>query len=41
VTSFPLVNTAQAKNVSQNWKATHEQINDDPPTKLRCIDLGH
>jgi phospholipase C len=28
VIAFPLVNTAQAKNVSQSWKATHEQIND-------------
>ncbi len=28
VTAFPLVNTAQARNVSQSWKATHEQINE-------------
>jgi len=27
VFSFPLQTTAQAKNVSQSWKATHEQIN--------------
>jgi phospholipase C len=27
VTSFALPNTGQAKNVSQSWKATHEQIN--------------
>ncbi len=26
VTAFPLPDTAQAKNVSQSWKATHEQI---------------
>ncbi len=26
VTAFPLPNTAQAKNVSQSWRATHEQI---------------
>jgi phospholipase C len=26
VVSFPLQNTAQAKNVSQSWKATHQQI---------------
>ena len=26
VLSFPLQNTAQAKNVSQSWKATHQQI---------------
>ena len=26
VVSFPLQNTAQAKHVSQSWKATHEQI---------------
>ncbi|MGB9183474.1 MAG: alkaline phosphatase family protein [Solirubrobacteraceae bacterium] len=26
VKAFPLPNTAQAKNVSQTWKATHEQI---------------
>ncbi len=26
VHAFPLANTAQAKNVSQSWKATHEQI---------------
>ena len=26
VFAFPLPNTAQAKNVSQSWKATHEQI---------------
>jgi phospholipase C len=26
VHSFPLPNTAQAKNVTQSWKATHEQI---------------
>ena len=26
VASFPLKDTAQAKNVSQSWKATHEQI---------------
>jgi phospholipase C len=28
VRSFPLPNTAQAKDVSQSWKATHEQIAD-------------
>jgi phospholipase C len=27
VQAFPLPNTAQAKNVSQSWKTTHEQIN--------------
>jgi phospholipase C len=27
VTAYPLSNTAQAKHVSQGWKATHEQIN--------------
>jgi phospholipase C len=27
VSAFPLSNTAQAKNVSQSWRATHEQIN--------------
>ena len=27
VVSFPFPNTAQAKNVSQSWKSTHEQIN--------------
>jgi len=27
VRAFPLTSTAQAKNVSQSWKATHEQIN--------------
>jgi phospholipase C len=27
VTAFPVANTAQAKNVTQNWKGTHEQIN--------------
>jgi phospholipase C len=27
VECFPFPNTAQAKNVSQSWKATHEQIN--------------
>jgi phospholipase C len=27
VFSFPAPNTAQAKNVSQSWKATHNQIN--------------
>jgi phospholipase C len=27
VKAFPLTTTAQAKNVSQSWKATHEQIN--------------
>lgn len=27
VKAFPLHTTAQAKNVSQSWKATHEQIN--------------
>jgi len=27
VTAFPVSTTAQARNVSQNWKATHEQIN--------------
>ena len=27
VAAFALPNTAQAKNVSQSWKATHEQIN--------------
>jgi phospholipase C len=27
VTAFPVPNTAQARNVSQSWKATHEQIN--------------
>ncbi|MFZ0089376.1 MAG: alkaline phosphatase family protein [Solirubrobacteraceae bacterium] len=27
VKAFPLQNTAQAKNLSQSWKATHEQIN--------------
>jgi phospholipase C len=27
VKAFPLQTTAQAKNVSQSWKATHEQIN--------------
>jgi phospholipase C len=27
VTAFPLPNTAQAKNVTQGWAATHEQIN--------------
>src|SRR5580704_1627111 len=26
VTAYPIANTAQAKNVSQSWKATHEQI---------------
>jgi len=26
VTAYPLGNTAQAKNVSQSWRATHEQI---------------
>jgi phospholipase C len=27
VTAFPLADTAQAKNVTQSWKTTHEQIN--------------
>jgi phospholipase C len=27
VTAFPLADTAQAKSVTQSWKATHEQIN--------------
>jgi phospholipase C len=27
VSSFPCPNTAQAKNITQSWKATHEQIN--------------
>jgi phospholipase C len=27
VAAFPVTNTAQAKNVTQNWKGTHEQIN--------------
>jgi phospholipase C len=27
VRSFPCPNTAQAKNITQSWKATHEQIN--------------
>jgi len=27
VNAFPLPNTAQAKHLSQSWKATHEQIN--------------
>jgi phospholipase C len=27
VTSFPLTDTAQAKNISQSWKASHAQIN--------------
>ena len=27
VVSFPFANTGQAKNVSQSWKSTHEQIN--------------
>jgi phospholipase C len=27
VTSFPLPNTGQGRNVSQSWAATHEQIN--------------
>jgi phospholipase C len=27
VSAFPVPNTAQAKNVTQSWKATHEQIN--------------
>jgi phospholipase C len=27
IKAFPLQTTAQAKNVSQSWKATHEQIN--------------
>jgi phospholipase C len=27
VVSFPFPNTAQARNVSQSWKSTHEQIN--------------
>jgi phospholipase C len=27
VRSFPFPNTAQAKNITQSWKATHEQIN--------------
>jgi phospholipase C len=27
VTAFPVPNTAQARNVTQSWKATHEQIN--------------
>ena len=27
VTAFPLANTAQAKDVSQSWKAAHAQIN--------------
>src|ERR1700683_15510 len=27
VSAFALTSTAQAKNVSQSWKATHEQIN--------------
>jgi phospholipase C len=27
VTAFPLPNTAQGRDVSQSWKATHEQIN--------------
>jgi phospholipase C len=27
VKAFPLLNTAQAKNLSQSWRATHEQIN--------------
>ena len=26
VAAFPLTNTAQAKNVSQSWRATHQQI---------------
>jgi phospholipase C len=28
VVAFPFPDTAQAKNVSQSWKATHEQINE-------------
>src|SRR6202012_1853416 len=27
IAAFPLTTTAQAKNISQSWKATHEQIN--------------
>jgi phospholipase C len=27
VVAFPFPDTAQAKNVSQSWKSTHEQIN--------------
>jgi phospholipase C len=27
ITAFPVPNTAQAKNVTQGWAATHEQIN--------------
>ncbi len=27
VHSFPVPNTAQAKNITQNWKATHQQVN--------------
>ena len=27
VAAYPLTNTAQAKNITQSWKATHEQIN--------------
>src|ERR1700729_4274055 len=27
VTAFPCPNTAQASNVTQTWRATHEQIN--------------
>ena len=27
VLAFPLANTAQAKHVSQSWKASHEQVN--------------
>jgi phospholipase C len=27
VTAFPVANTSQTKNVTQSWKATHEQIN--------------
>jgi phospholipase C len=27
ITAFPVANTAQAKNVTQGWAATHEQIN--------------
>jgi phospholipase C len=27
IVAFPFPDTAQAKNVSQSWKSTHEQIN--------------
>jgi phospholipase C len=27
VTAFPLTNTAQATNITQSWRATHEQVN--------------